>query len=366
MLGSPDAGSPPPKGGRELGAEGALGGAGDDDPSPREIGSVDGGIISAGTTPRIARESGGDGDGNGGGDAAQPDGWLPGLLSLRPLSARGGGGYEALRSSDGGSAGSSPTAAGAASASLSPRSASSPGPASPPARDGTALLRQLLGAGGDAWRRRRLPRALSYRYCFGSISAIMVAYASREADVKYDLWCMPRSWFQLHSVWHVMAALVRQQSQAPGCSCLSVDVSRVCFASQSLWSLWVFMRSEAPSGSVPRAMRPLPPLRLFGKKARTSSAPISADGADVAAPAGLGGASSPRGASLVALGGSGVEMVSGTVVIQPLSARAASIKEDDESAPVGVPAAAGRSAAHLRTRSREVFNLSGVDGRDMV
>ena len=124
------------------------------------------------------------------------------------------------------------------------------------------------------------------------------------------------------------------------------------------------MRSEAPSGSVPRAMRPLPPIRLFGKKARTSSAPISSDGAEAAAPAGLGGASSPRGASLVALGGSGVELVAG--MVQPLSARSASIKEDDESAPVGVPAAAGRSAMHLRTRSREVFNLSGVDGRDMV
>ena len=132
-------------------------------------------------------------------------------MSLRPLSARGAaGGYEALRSSDGGSNGSSPTAAGAsASASISPRSPLSPGPASPGARDGTALLHQLLGAGGDAWRRRRLPRALSYRYCLLSVLAIVIAYASREADVKYDLWCMPRSWFQLHSVWHVMAALVR-------------------------------------------------------------------------------------------------------------------------------------------------------------
>jgi uncharacterized membrane protein len=75
------------------------------------------------------------------------------------------------------------------------------------------MLRQLLGAGSNAWRHRRLPRALSYRYCVLSVMAIIVAYASREADVKYDLWCMPRSWFQLHSVWHVMAALV--------CACLS-------------------------------------------------------------------------------------------------------------------------------------------------
>ena len=123
----------------------------------------------------------------------------------------------------------------------------------------------------------------------------------------------------------------------------------------------MFLRSEAPSGSVARAMKPLPPLpplRIFGKKARTSSAPAGVDGADAGAPM------SPRGVSLAALGGSGIELAAGTV--QPLSARTASIAEDTDSAPVGVPAAAGRSAAHLRTRSREVFNLSGFDGRDMV
>ena len=177
--------------------------------SPRAASGSDGGA-SAGTTPRDGAARDGDGT-DATGATGQPDGWLPALMSLRPLSARGAaGGYEALRSSDGGSNGSSPTAAGAsASASISPRSPLSPGPASPGARDGTALLRQLLGAGGDAWRRRRLPRALSYRYCLLSVLAIVIAYASREADVKYDLWCMPRSWFQLHSVWHVMAALVR-------------------------------------------------------------------------------------------------------------------------------------------------------------
>ena len=128
---------------------------------------------------------------------------------------------------------------------------------------------------------------------------------------------------------------------------------------QSLWSLWVFMRSEAPSGSVTRAMR-LPTLRLFGKKARVSAAP---DGGDAAAPAALAGTMSPRAASLAAMAGTSIELMA----VQPLSARSASIAEDG--APVGVPAAAGRSAAHLRTRSREVFNLSssgGLDGRDMV
>jgi hypothetical protein len=135
---------------------------------------------------------------------------------------------------------------------------------------------------------------------------------------------------------------------------------------QSLWSLWVFMRSEAPAGSVTREMKlpqlpPLPPLRIFGKKARTSSAPIGADGIEAAAPAGSG-AMSPRATSLAALAGAGIELIAGPAPVQPLSARAASIPDD--SAPVGVTAAQGRAAMHLRTRSREVFNLS--DGRDMV
>ena len=210
VLGSPSQGAAPAK--KDCGEEGGGAQGGDESrgvTSPLAASGSDGGA-SAGTTPRsvVARDSDG---ADGAGPASQPDGWLPGLLSLRPLSARGGGGYEALRSSDGGSNGSSPTAA-AASTSISPRSplsSLSAGPASPAARDGAALLRQLLGAGGDAWRRRRLPRALSYRYCVCSVLAIVVAYASREADVKYDLWCMPHSWFQLHSVWHVMAALVR-------------------------------------------------------------------------------------------------------------------------------------------------------------
>ena len=124
------------------------------------------------------------------------------------------------------------------------------------------------------------------------------------------------------------------------------------------------MRSEAPAGSVTREMKlpPLPPLRIFGKKARTSSAPVGIDGIEVAAPAGSGGTMSPRAASLAALAGAGIELIAGPMPVQPLSARAASIPDD--SAPVGVPAAQGRAAMHLRTRSREVFNLS--DGRDMV
>jgi len=214
VLGSPGGAPAKAKGHRGVGAAASPEGAssGGDELSPRDavIGVPDVGASSAGVTPRA---SGGD----GGGDAAPPtaaqhDAWLPGLL--RPLSARGpaGGGYEALRGSDGGSNGSSPTtSSAAASASLSPRSAAASPATSPRGapRDAAALLRIALGAGGDAWKRRRLPRALSYRYCFLSVLAIAVAYGSREADVMWDLWCMPTSWFQLHSVWHIMAALVR-------------------------------------------------------------------------------------------------------------------------------------------------------------
>ena len=124
------------------------------------------------------------------------------------------------------------------------------------------------------------------------------------------------------------------------------------------------MRSEAPAGSVTREMKmpQLPAIRIFGKKARTSTVPIiGADGLEASAPAGSG-AMSPRGASLAALAGAGIELIAGPAPMQPLSARAPSIPDD--SAPVGVTAAQGRAAMHLRTRSREVFNLS--DGRDMV
>lgn len=125
------------------------------------------------------------------------------------------------------------------------------------------------------------------------------------------------------------------------------------------------MRSEAPSGSVTRPMRlpPLPPLRIFGKKARMSTSSVpGGDGGEAGAPV----MTSPRGASLAALAGAGgIELMAG-LPVQPLSARAASIAEDG--APVGVPAGAGRSAAHLRTRSREVFHIPHGfgDGRDMV
>ena len=155
--------------------------------------------------------------GNGNGSGASDGGErLPGTLLLRQLSmsTRGkGAGYQELRAESGGSDGSTLTAAAAdaaAAASLSPRSGASltAGAASP--RGGGTLLRRALGAAGAyAWRRRQLPRALSYRYCAGALLAIAVAYASREADVRYGLWCMPRSWFQLHALWHAFAALVR-------------------------------------------------------------------------------------------------------------------------------------------------------------
>jgi hypothetical protein len=176
-----------------------------------------------------------------------------------------------------------------------------------------------------------------------------------------------------------------------------------------LWSLWVFLRSEAPPGTV------FPPRRALGSSLRTaftkrrSSGSDDADGNDDDAsappsqqqaqqaqyrdddaerdpyedqlsPSGrmVSSVSSPRLQALLgvavgttAAGGShhaagGAASASGGALLEMSgmgSARGSGGGGDGaaEGAPVGVPAATGRAAAHLRTRSRDVFSVSASD-----
>ena len=209
MLGSPNAGA---GGASTEGADAREGLAGAPDSHELAPAGADGG---AGDRPTGSGIS----DGGDAGGPAQTGASIRGAQLLRQLSqsVRGrAAGYEELRGAESaGSDGSTPTAAAAAAA-PAPLSPSCPAAspaidvASPRARGSEPLLRRAMGAAGAyAWRRRQLPRALSYRYCAGALLCIAVAYAAREADVRYGLWCMPRSWFQLHAVWHFMAAMVR-------------------------------------------------------------------------------------------------------------------------------------------------------------
>ena len=70
-----------------------------------------------------------------------------------------------------------------------------------------------------AWSRRVLPRGLRYRYAVLAAVLGAAAFAARQMDVKLHLYCWPRSAFQLHAAWHVLAAL-------------------------ALAALWHFLRSE--------------------------------------------------------------------------------------------------------------------------
>ncbi len=180
---------------------------------------------------------------------------------------------------------------------------------------------------------------------------------------------------------------------------------------QSLWSLWVFLRSEAPPGTV------FPPRRALGSSLRTAFAKRRSSGSDDAdgndddasappaqqqaqqaqyrdddverdpyedqlSPSGrmVSSVSSPRLQALLgvavgttAAGGShhafsagGAASASGGALLEMSgmgSARGSGGGLDGaaEGAPVGVPAGTGRAAAHLRTRSRDVFSLSASD-----
>ena len=87
-------------------------------------------------------------------------------------------------------------------------------PAASPGTPHSALLTTL--------RRRVTARGLHYRWLFLSCLSIGVAYACREVDVVYHAACSPSGWYQLHALWHV-------------------------FSAASLYCLWVFFRSEAPT-----------------------------------------------------------------------------------------------------------------------
>ena len=82
-----------------------------------------------------------------------------------------------------------------------------------------AWLRAPRGAG-------RPLRDVSFRWLAASALLIAVAYAARTADRKGGSACAPRAAFQLHAVWHVLSA-------------------------GSLWCLWAFLRSEAPTKPPP-------------------------------------------------------------------------------------------------------------------
>jgi hypothetical protein len=99
----------------------------------------------------------------------------------------------------------------------------SPAEASPLSCDDTApaSVAQRLRR---AWMRRALPRGLRYRYAVAAAVAAAAAFAARQMDVTLGLYCWPRSAFQLHAAWHVLAAV-------------------------ALAALWRFLRSEeAPGG----------------------------------------------------------------------------------------------------------------------
>lgn len=70
-----------------------------------------------------------------------------------------------------------------------------------------------------AWMRRALPRGLRYRYAVVAAAAGGAGFAARQMDVQRHVYCYPRSAFQLHAAWHVLAAV-------------------------SLYALWRFLRSE--------------------------------------------------------------------------------------------------------------------------
>jgi hypothetical protein len=169
------------------------------------------------------------------------------------------------------------------------------------------------------------------------------------------------------------------------------------FAVQSLWSLWVFLRSEAPPGTV------FPQRRGFGGSLRGAFSRRGAGAGDDDAPSPqqqqhleeeeeeedgqlspasrmVNSVSSPRLQSLLGVavgtaaaggaGGSGKPpsaAASGSGPLLEMSGLGSARGVEGgaagaaEGAPVGVPAGTGRAAAHLRTRSREVFNLSASD-----
>ena len=248
-------------------------------------------------------------------------------------------------------------------------------PSSPPMASPRYVSRQeRLAAALMALKARSKPTGMLYRYCFASVLCIAFAYASRQLDVKFHVACYPTGWFQLHAVWHILAA-------------------------GSLYFLWVFMRCEAPvySGggasvtTTPRATDGAGSgglemhlhmqdhlsddrLLLLGAASEAAVLPSVSTAGDA------GRAASPRGTGMFtprSMASATVDMVD----LRSPRSRAASMLDvaggsqgsmlsggrdssggdADADAVVGYPAGTARAAAHLRTRSREV-----VFGHDMV
>ena len=88
---------------------------------------------------------------------------------------------------------------------------------------GDTVRRSAAEALRRAWMRRTLPRGLRYRYAVAAAVSGAAAFAARQMDVQLHLYCWPRSAFQLHAAWHVLAAL-------------------------ALAALWRFLRSEEARG----------------------------------------------------------------------------------------------------------------------
>ena len=196
-----------------------------------------------------------------------------------------------------------------------------PAASSPLASPRYLSRQERLAAALMALKARSKPSGMRYRYCVASVLCIGVAYAARQMDVKFHVACYPTGWFQLHAVWHILAA-------------------------GSLYFLWVFMRCEAP------------PTHPGGGTSMTVTprATAGGDAGSLEMRMVMPDLRSPRSRAASMLdvaGGSQGSMLSG--------GRDSSGGDADADAVVGFPAGTARAAAHLRTRSREV-----VFGHDMV
>ena len=258
-----------------------------------------------------------------------------------------------------------------------------PAASSPLASPRYLSRQERLAAALMALKARSKPSGMRYRYCVASVLCIGVAYAARQMDVKFHVACYPTGWFQLHAVWHILAA-------------------------GSLYFLWVFMRCEAPpthpgGGTsmtvTPRAtaggdagsleMRMVMPeeghledrLMLLGASSAATGASSVMPLASTSAAVDAGRAASPRGGSLFSPRSGLASATVDLVDLRSPRSRAASMLDvaggsqgsmlsggrdssggdADADAVVGFPAGTARAAAHLRTRSREV-----VFGHDMV
>ena len=143
------------------------------------------------------------------------------------------------------------------------------------------------------------------------------------------MWCFPTGPFQLHALWHVLAA-------------------------SSLYFLWLFMRSEAPPGwctgtGSSDALLPPPPPASASPSPSPASTPrfFATVPAPVEASSLVFFPSSQPAAGAEAAAEGGTPRARGAAVLEAAAALGGA-----EEGPVGVPAGTRRGAQHLRTRSR--------------